>query len=161
MNNKFIITISFLLLAFCLLTGCKKNNITIKQGKSLNIAISEITETVKFIPAIVDDVYMEIIAVKASDGSIRTAFNTCERCHSSGKGYFLQEENQVICQQCQMRFLFDTISITPGGCQPIPISDEEKIITDKFISISYDILSAGTHWFTDWKPEDPSEEPIH
>ena len=161
LNYKNILIISFILLIFCLPTGCNKNNITIKPGKFLNIPISEITETVNFIPAIVDEIYMEVITVKASDDSIRIAFNTCERCHRSGKGYFLQEENEVICQQCQMSFSIDSISILSGGCQPIPITQEEITITDKFIRISYDILSANTHWFTDWKQEESiTEDPI-
>ena len=161
MNNKYITIILLALLPLCLLEGCSKNNITVKPGKFLNIPLSEITETVKFIPVIADEIYMEVIAVKASDDSIRTAFNTCERCHKSGRGYYLQEENTVICQQCQMRFPIDSISITPGGCQPIPISDEEITVTGKFIRLPYQVLSDNTLWFIEWKTEEPvSEAPI-
>ena len=43
---------------------------------------------------------MEIVAVKALDGSIRTAFNTCQVCYNSGRGYYQQEGNELVCQNC-------------------------------------------------------------
>ena len=152
--TTFIITLTLtVLFTFCILTGCNKNSIVIKPGKTLNIPVSDITEKISFIPAIVDDIYMEIIIFKATDETIRAAFNTCERCYTTGMGYFIHEENIVICQQCNMHIPIESIGIQAGGCQPIPISIEEIIITDKSIRISYQILSANTHWFANWKSE--------
>jgi len=34
---------------------------------------------------------MEVLAVKAPDGTIRTAMNTCKICYDSGAGYYVQE----------------------------------------------------------------------
>jgi len=162
MNNKYISVIALLLHSFLLITGCEKNNIIIKPGKTLNISISEITENVSYIPVILNDIYMEILAVKAADGTIRTAFNTCERCYETGKGYYIQEGSLVICQQCQMYFSIDSIGIQAGGCQPIPIFTEDLKITRKSIRIPYQILSENTHWFLNWKAESFSaEEPPH
>jgi len=141
------------MLTFGILSGCNKNSITVKPGKTLNIPISDITETISFIPAIVDDIYMEIIFFKAADETIRTAFNTCERCYITGMGYFVQEDDMVICQQCNMSFPAESVGILAGGCQPIPIPIEEIITTKKFYKIPYQILSDHTRWFINWKPE--------
>ncbi|HEX3044161.1 MAG TPA: hypothetical protein VHY08_05350 [Bacillota bacterium] len=49
---------------------------TAKNG-DLRILKKEVTSKAKFYPVTVNGVKMEVIAVKASDGSVRTAFNTC------------------------------------------------------------------------------------
>lgn len=36
--------------------------------------------------------------------TIRTAFNTCQVCYSSGRGYYVQEGNVLVCQNCGNRF---------------------------------------------------------
>ena len=51
------------------------------------IPVSEVTDNVKFYPAEINGIELEALAVRASDGSIRTAFNTCQVCYSSGRGY--------------------------------------------------------------------------
>ena len=45
--------------------------------QDLVIQIAEITENALFFPVDIDGVRMEVLAVKAPDGTIRTAFNTC------------------------------------------------------------------------------------
>jgi hypothetical protein len=42
----------------------------------LSIPVRDVSATAKFYPVEIDGVKMEVIAVKAPDGSIRTAFNT-------------------------------------------------------------------------------------
>jgi len=126
--------------------SCSKDK-TIKPTEFLDIPLQEITKTISYYPVIIDDISIEVLAVRTSDGSIRTAFNTCERCYTSGKGYYIQEGSDVICQQCKMRFNIDSMGIEPGGCQPIPITDENRTVTDDLIRISYDVLAANMHWF--------------
>jgi len=124
----------------------------LNQDEFLIIPINVISETVSFFPVMVDNILMEILVVEASDGTIRTSYNTCENCHKSGKGYYEQEGDEVICQQCKMRFKIDSIGLQSGGCQPIPIFDEDKTVTNDAIQISYEVLSDNTHWFLNWKP---------
>jgi len=90
---------------------------------------------------------MEVITVKAPDGTSRIAYNTCERCCGTGEGFFAQEENDLICQHCQMRIRIDSIGITSGGCQPVSIPEDEIQIKDDTIIISYNTLSADIQWF--------------
>jgi len=40
---------------------------------------------------------MEVLALKAKDRTIRTALNTCQVCYASGKGYYVQEGDVLVC----------------------------------------------------------------
>ena len=115
------------------------------------IPVSEITETAKFYPAEINGIQLEALAVKASDGSIRTAFNTCQVCYSSGRGYYEQEGDVLICQNCGNRFAMDDVEVTRGGCNPVPITEEYKTVSDDSITISKDFLAEATAIFKNWK----------
>jgi uncharacterized membrane protein len=69
---------------------------------------------------------MEVLAVKAPDGTIRTAFNTCQVCFGSGRGYYKQEGKTLVCQNCGNRFSLDDVEKVRGGCNPVPILENEK-----------------------------------
>ena len=60
--------------------------ISVSSGGNLTIPVDELTENAVFYPVNVDGTEMEVIAVKTSDGTIRTAFNTCQICYDSGNG---------------------------------------------------------------------------
>jgi uncharacterized membrane protein len=124
-----------------------------KEVKDADIVIpvKDITETPSFYPAKIDGINLEVIAVKASDGTIRTAFNTCQVCYSSGKGYYKVEDNQLVCQNCGNRFGMDEVEVTKGGCNPVPITDEYKAVNDDTITISKDFLTQATVIFQNWK----------
>lgn len=55
---------------------------------------------------------MEVIAVKDSGGTVRTAFNTCQVYYSSGKGYYKQKGDKLICQNCGNAFTMDQVRIS-------------------------------------------------
>ncbi|QIB70746.1 DUF2318 domain-containing protein [Aminipila butyrica] len=123
----------------------------IKTGESLTIQTADITETATFYPLKIDDTAMEVLAVKAADGTIRTAFNTCEVCYGSGRGYYKQEGDTLVCQNCGNRFSTDQVEVQSRGCNPWPIFDENKTTTDDTITISYDFLSESKTAFENWK----------
>ena len=120
-------------------------------GEGVKIIKSDITSTVKFYPIEIDKVKMEVIAVKASDGTIRTALNTCQICYQSGRGYYKQEGNEVICQNCKNRFKLDQIEKVRGGCNPVPILKAEKTEDEKTIFISKEVLAKYKQLFANWK----------
>ena len=124
---------------------------TIVSGESLEIPIADITTDASFFPVEVDGTTMEIIAVKDSEGNIRTAFNTCQICYDSGRGYYVQSGNYLVCQNCGNRFSMDQVEIESGGCNPWPIFDENKTIEDDKILISYDFLAESLSIFAKWK----------
>lgn len=132
-------------------TNSTQNAQVINQGESLTIPISELSDTAKFYPVEIDGTQMEIIAVKDSEGNIRTAFNTCQICYDSGRGYYKQVGNKLVCQNCGNQFTMDQIEIESGSCNPWPIFSENKTVTDESISISYDFLSETKEIFANWK----------
>ena len=117
----------------------------------LVIQTKNVTEKAGFYPVKIDGTDMEVIAVKASDGTIRTAFNTCQVCNNSGKGYYKEEGNQLVCQNCGNRFGMDDVEVTKGGCNPVPITDEYKSTSNDTITISKDVLKQATVLFQTWK----------
>jgi uncharacterized membrane protein len=120
-------------------------------GQDVVIPINEVSATAKFYPAAVDGVDLEIIAVEAPDGTIRTAFNTCQVCYDSGRGYYKQSGDVLVCQNCGNRFSMSQVEIESGGCNPWPIFAEDKTVTDESITISYDFLKESTGIFANWK----------
>ena len=96
----------------------------IAEGKSLVIPVSDISSTASFYPVEVEGTRMEVLAVADSEGNIRTAFNTCQICYGSGRGYYVQEGNVLVCQNCGNRFTVDQVEIQSGGCNPWPIFPE-------------------------------------
>jgi len=154
-------------MSLLVLTGCSSNSATKTQEttaiKSENnsksaqadtdlvIPVSDITEKVSFYPVEADGTKMEVLAVKAPDGTIRTAFNTCQVCYDSGRGYYKQDGSELVCQNCGNRFPMSRVEVEAGGCNPWPIFDQNKTVTDESITISSDFLKESKQIFANWK----------
>ena len=123
----------------------------IAADEYLTIPTAEITTVATFYPITVDGTKMEVFAIKASDGTIRTAFNPCQSCYTSGKGYYVQEGDDLVCQNCGFHFTPDQVEIQSGGCNPWPIFAENKTVTEDSIQISYDFLKESSSIFARWK----------
>ena len=121
------------------------------EGEDLVIDKSAITSTASFIPYEEADNYMEIIAIKASDGSIRTALNTCQVCFDSGRGYYEQSGDLLICNNCKNQFSIDDIEVVRDGCNPIPITGVSKSEDDTNITISGAFLKENNFYFARWE----------
>lgn len=128
-----------------------KTSETSSAGKGITITKSEVSETATFIPYQVGDTKMEVIAVKAPDGTIRTALNTCQVCYDSGRGYYVQEGEELVCQNCGNRFKISQIEKQKNGCNPVPILSEDKTEDATTITISDDLLSQSVVLFAEWK----------
>lgn len=126
-------------------------NTDVPSNVDLKILKSEITDEAKFYPYKAGDTYMEVFAVKATDGSIRTALNTCQICFDSGQGYYKQSGNKVICQNCGNEFGVDDIEIVKGGCNPVPVMQENKTEDEQYITIDKEFLEANKTLFAEWK----------
>lgn len=159
---RILISSAFMILGIVSLTGCGRkatpavsSNDTevISSGEELVIPISEISDKASFYPLEVDGVNLEVVAVEASDGTIRTAFNTCQICYASGRGYYKQSGDKLVCQNCGNQFDMDYVEVESGGCNPWPIFDENKTVDDDNINISYDFLKESTAIFENWKVE--------
>jgi uncharacterized membrane protein len=127
------------------------------SSKNLVIPVSEISETAKFYPITTDGTRMEVVVLKASDGTFRMAFNTCKVCHGSPKAYFEQVDDTLKCQKCGNTFPLDSVGVDAektDGCNPIAITEDKRTVTDESITISYDVLKENTNLFpSNWKEE--------
>lgn len=126
---------------------------TLSEGEDLIIPLDKVTDKVTFYTVNVEGTEMEIMAVRDSSGNIRTAFNTCQVCYSSGRGYYKQEGSDLVCQNCGNSFTTDQVGVESGGCNPVPIMDNEREISDTSITISYDLLKNYKEIFANWKSE--------
>ncbi len=115
------------------------------------IEVRDISENVSFYPATISGTELEVLAVKAPDGSLRTAFNTCQVCFRSGKGYYTQKGTQLVCENCGNRFALSDIGIAHSGCNPIPITPELKATDATAITIPVETLTEAKALFANWK----------
>lgn len=130
--------------------------ITVEEVKSaeandLIIPISEVSDTAKFYTVNVDGTDTEVFAVKDSSGNIKTAFNTCRSCFTSGNGRYELEGKELVCQNCGFHFTADDVGNGQnGGCSPWAVEDGEKEVTDDSIIIPYELLARTKNIFAKW-----------
>lgn len=136
-----------------LLTGCgqKQEAAALQPGEYLEIPVSELSETIRIYPVTVDGLSMEILAAKDADGSLRTAFNTCQVCNGSRKAYFVAQGDHVVCQNCGNSFARTDVGVLSGGCNPYPIFADSRDDTADTVRLSYDFLSGSSSLFARWK----------
>ncbi|MCW2279529.1 DUF2318 domain-containing protein [Heliophilum fasciatum] len=118
---------------------------------SITILKNEVTSTATFYPVTVDGTKMEVLAVRATDGTVRTALNTCQVCFDSGRGYYKQDRNYLVCQNCGNAFHIDQIEKIKGGCNPVPIGAMDKQDNGNSLIIPAAYLKDQTHYFSRWK----------
>lgn len=116
--------------------------VTVEKGGYLSIPIKDLSQTASFYKADLGDTEVEIVALKDSNGNLRTAFNACQVCYSSGRGYYVQDGDYLVCQNCGNSFTIDQVGVLSGGCNPWPILDDDRTVTDDEIQISYDVLKS-------------------
>ena len=117
----------------------------------LQIPKKEITSTAKFYQYKLDGVLIEVLALRAPDGTVRTALNTCQVCYSSGRGYYVQQGDVLVCQNCRNRFKASQVELIKGGCNPVPITAELKTETADTITIGKWLFAEAKPLFVNWK----------
>ncbi len=132
-------------------TQASNDTAILADGENIIIEKALIGDDAQYFPYKSGDIDMELLAFKASDGSIRTAFNTCQICYDSGYGYYVQEGDVLVCQNCGNRFPADRVGIETGGCNPIPILDDNKIEDETTITIANNTLDEYSVYFERWK----------
>ena len=94
-------------------TGNKENKeetAKIEKGDSLVIKTDDLSEDAAFYPIEVDGTEMEVIAVKDSRGEPSVPHSIPARsAMSSGKGYYKQEGDKLVCQNCGNSFTMDQV----------------------------------------------------
>jgi uncharacterized membrane protein len=90
-----------------------------------------------------DGATVNFFVLKSSDGVIRAAFDTCDVCYRAKKGY-RQEGNDMVCNNCDMRFASDKINEVKGGCNPAPL---ERTTAGGQLLIAEADVAAGARYF--------------
>lgn len=121
------------------------------ENGAVEIPLSDLSSKAKFYDVEIDGTKLELLAVKASDGTIHTAFNTCQVCYSSGRGYYVQEGDQLVCQNCGNRFPIGEVGVTRNGCNPVPILENERTVDKDSIKISESFFEKYVTIFKNWK----------
>jgi len=156
LSNPVVILLAVAVISAAVVMFSGKGTNTSSSGTTDDIVITKdtITDKAQFLPAKVGKTNLEVMAVKASDGTIRTAFNTCQVCNGSPRAYYKQEGDAVVCQNCGNRFSMDMIEAQRGGCNPIPIMPDEKIDNGDTITIPGDFIAQNSSLFTaNWKSQ--------
>ena len=88
-------------------------------------------------------VTIRFFVIKSSDGVIRAAFDACDVCWRSNRGY-RQEGDFMVCNNCGQRFPSVRVNEVKGGCNPAPL--ERQVQGDKVLLKVADILTGKTYF---------------
>jgi hypothetical protein len=86
---------------------------------------------------------IEFFILKSKDGVVRAAFNACDVCFASRKGYS-QDGDYMVCNNCGQRFPADQINVLQGGCNPSPL---DRTVQGDTLVISVEDIVAGLEYF--------------
>jgi len=86
---------------------------------------------------------IKYFVIKSSDGVIRAAFDACDVCWPSGKGY-VQDGDYMVCRNCGKRFASIKVNEVKGGCNPAPLKRE--LVGNNLVIRVKDILE-GRQYF--------------
>jgi hypothetical protein len=86
---------------------------------------------------------IRFFAMKAPDGTIRTAFDACVACNSAKRGY-RNESTYVVCNNCGLAFRPADIGVITGGCNPIPVN---KSTDGQMVVLNARDLESGAKYF--------------
>jgi uncharacterized membrane protein len=90
-----------------------------------------------------NDQPIEFFVLKSEDGVVRAAFNACDVCFQSLKGYS-QDGNEMVCNNCGLRFPADKINVIRGGCNPSPL---DRALEGDALVIQVEDIVTGLRYF--------------
>lgn len=64
---------------------------------------------------------VRFFAVRSSDGVYRAAMDACDTCFHAKKGY-KQEGDEMVCNNCGLKFPTNKINEVHGGCNPVGVA---------------------------------------
>lgn len=118
--------------------GEKGDLITITNNQiKIPVADFEINK-IRYYNSELDKKTLYFMVVKDEKGTYRAAANACEVCFGARKG-FRQDEDSIICNNCQKRYALNTLGVVKGGCNPGPISANVKVENNNLIITSTEL----------------------
>ncbi|HYL99958.1 MAG TPA: DUF2318 domain-containing protein [Blastocatellia bacterium] len=115
------------------------------QGQDVVIPVSELSgNQARFYSyALGDGKNVGLFIVKSSDGVIRAAFDACDVCYKSRRGYH-QEGDDLICNNCGRHFPSSKVNETTGGCNPISIT--RQVQNGNIVIKASDLARGGVYF---------------
>ncbi|HEX5736641.1 MAG TPA: DUF2318 domain-containing protein [Blastocatellia bacterium] len=111
------------------------------QASDVRIPISDISAKAKFFDYnTADKRSVRFFVMKSSDGVYRAALDACDTCYHAKKGYH-QEGDEMICNNCGLKFHSSLINKVAGGCNPIGIAN--AIEGDQIVIKASDLERGG------------------
>lgn len=96
-----------------------------------------------FLKADVEGKEIYYFALKSSDGVYRAAYDTCDVCFRSNRGY-RQEGDLMVCNNCGQTFPSAKVNEIKGGCNPAPLS---RSVWGEYLVIKKSDIAAGGNYF--------------
>ena len=124
---------------------------SVPSGSDLTVRTEEIGTTARFFDYDAGGVTVQVLAVRASDDTVRLALNTCQVCNGSPYAYFEQDGDDFICQNCHNRFASTAVGVVSGGCDPVPITADVYEEEDGTLTIPHSFLEENAPRFENWK----------
>ena len=132
-------------------SGSVSGSAALSAGSDLVIRTEEIGAEASYFDYDADGTTVQVFAVRASDGTVRLALNTCQVCNGSPYAYFEQEEDDFVCRNCGNRFASTAVGRESGGCNPVPITAEDCTEQDGTITVPSSFLESNAARFANWK----------
>ena len=116
-----------------------------QQDGSLNFAIKDFADgKARFYRYQAAKGNIDFFLVKSHDGIIRAAFDSCDVCYRELKGY-RQEGNEMVCNNCDMRFRTELVNEVKGGCNPAPL--QRRQVGQQIVIAAQDIERGSRYFF--------------
>lgn len=96
-----------------------------------------------FLQAKIGGKEIHYFAVKSSDGAYRSAYDACDVCFRANRGYS-QDGDQMVCNNCGMKFPLGRIGDVKGGCNPHPLANR---VEGDYLTIRKADIAAGDGYF--------------
>lgn len=112
--------IAIIAISAIIVVSTSKNSATDYEGRTIEIPVSALSTTAQFFEEEIDGVKIKFFAIKDENGEIKTAFDACDVCFNSRKGY-TQDGEYMVCNNCGNRYHVSglgTENKAKGGCWP-------------------------------------------
>ncbi|HVG19544.1 MAG TPA: DUF2318 domain-containing protein [Blastocatellia bacterium] len=114
------------------------------RASDVRIPLAEVSDKAKFFDfKTADNSAVRFFAIRSSDGVYRVALNACDTCYHAKKGYH-QEGDDMICNNCGLKFPSAKINEAHGGCNPISVP---RAVEGDSLVIKASDLERGKQYF--------------
>lgn len=115
------------------------------NGSTVSIPVSKVSDgKAHFFRFDNSGKHIDFFVVKAFDGSFKTAFDACDVCYKSRKGYE-QKDDVMVCKNCNQKFAIKLIGPSSiRGCNPSYLPHQQ---VGNNISINLTDIKTGARFF--------------